>query len=357
MTSRLVITNATAGGAEHEAISAALDVLRADGPVRVEPTEDADALKRVLAAIERHPDADDPVVVVVGGDGSLHALVNALHRSGDLERTWVGLIPLGTGNDFARGVGLSLDSAEAAEQHIAGVPRPIDLLLDEDGRVTINSVHLGIGADAGREAHEWKKRLGRLGYVVGAVKAGFTAPGLHLKISIDGRPLRHRHGIIQVAISNAAFVGGGTELALSCDLRVAAPAAELGLTEVKLGIIPGGGGTQRLSRLIGPGRAKDLILTGRRLNAAEAFSIGLVNRLAPEGHLVDTAYSLAESIVENAPIAVATAKHAIDEGYSLELDEGLALELRQYEKVLATEDRLEGLKAFAEKRKPVYKGR
>ena len=217
MTSRLVITNATAGGAEHEAISAALDVLRADGPVRVEPTEDADALKRVLAAIERHPDADDPVVVVVGGDGSLHALVNALHRSGDLERTWVGLIPLGTGNDFARGVGLSLDSAEAAEQHVRGVPRPIDLLLDEDGRVTINSVHLGIGADAGREAHEWKKRLGRLGYVVGAVKAGFTAPGLHLKISIDGRPLRHRHGIIQVAISNAAFVGGGTELAPDAD--------------------------------------------------------------------------------------------------------------------------------------------
>ncbi len=102
---------------------------------------------------------------------------------------------------------------------------------------------------------------------------------------------------------------------------------------------------------------KDLILTGRRLNAAEAFSIGLVNRLAPEGHLVETAYMLAESIVENAPIAVATAKHAIDEGLSQELDDALALELRHYEKVLATEDRLEGLKAFAEKRKPQYKGR
>ncbi|QRN92778.1 enoyl-CoA hydratase/isomerase family protein [Archangium violaceum] len=160
-----------------------------------------------------------------------------------------------------------------------------------------------------------------------------------------------------IAAVNGAAFGGGTELALSCDLRVAAPAAELGLTEVKLGIIPGGGGTQRLTRLVGPGRAKDLILTGRRVNAAEAFSIGLVNRLAPEGHLLDTAYSMAESIVENAPIAVATAKHAIDEGMSLELDEALALELRQYEKVLATEDRLEGLKAFAEKRKPVYKGR
>lgn len=170
------------------------------------------------------------------------------------------------------------------------------------------------------------------------------------------RSLEKSDCVFIAAINGAAF-GGGTELALTCDLRVAAPAAELGLTEVKLGIIPGGGGTQRLARLVGPGRAKDLILTGRRINAAEAFSIGLVNRLAPEGHLLDTAYSMAESIVENAPIAVATAKHAIDEGLSKELDEALALELRHYEKVLATEDRLEGLKAFAEKRKPVYRGR
>ena len=217
MTSRLVITNATAGGVKHEAISAALDILRADGPVRVEPTDDAAALNRVLAAVERKPGSDDPIVVVVGGDGSLHALVNALHRSGDLDRTWVGLIPLGTGNDFARGVGLSLDSAEAAAQHVAGVPTRIDLLLDEEERVTINTVHLGIGADAGRESSVWKDRLGRLGYVVGAVKAGFTAPGLSLDITVDGKPLRKRKGIIQVAISNAAFVGGGTELAPDAD--------------------------------------------------------------------------------------------------------------------------------------------
>lgn len=160
-----------------------------------------------------------------------------------------------------------------------------------------------------------------------------------------------------IAAVNGAAFGGGTELALACDLRVAAPAAELGLTEVKLGIIPGGGGTQRLTRLVGPGRAKDLILTARRLNAAEAFAMGLVNRLAPEGHLLEVAHTLAESVVENAPIAVATAKHAIDEGTGLELDDALALELRKYEEVLKTEDRLEGLRAFAEKRPPVYKGR
>jgi enoyl-CoA hydratase/carnithine racemase len=160
-----------------------------------------------------------------------------------------------------------------------------------------------------------------------------------------------------VAALNGAAFGGGTELALACDLRVASPAAELGLTEVRLGIIPGGGGTQRLARLIGPGRAKDLILTGRRLNAAEAFSIGLVNRLAPEGRLLDTAFTLAEALAENAPIAVATAKHAIDEGMALPLDDALALELQKYEAVLETEDRLEGLRAFAEKRPPRYRGR
>lgn len=170
------------------------------------------------------------------------------------------------------------------------------------------------------------------------------------------RALEQSDCIFIAAINGVAF-GGGTELALACDLRVAAPAAELGLTEVKIGIIPGGGGTQRLSRLIGPGRAKDLILTGRRLNAAEAFSFGVVNRLAPEGRLVETALALAQAIVENAPIAVSTAKHAIDEGLSLDLDAALKLELEKYERVLATEDRLEGLRAFAEKRPPKFKGR
>lgn len=160
-----------------------------------------------------------------------------------------------------------------------------------------------------------------------------------------------------IAAINGAALGGGTELALACDLRVAAPAAELGLTEVKLGIIPGGGGTQRLSRLLGPGRAKDLILTGRRINAAEAFSIGLVNRLAPQGKLLEAAFALAETVVANAPLAVAAAKHAIDNGLSLDLDEALALELSHYEQTLKTEDRLEGLRAFAEKRSPVFQGK
>ena len=170
------------------------------------------------------------------------------------------------------------------------------------------------------------------------------------------RKLEQSRCVFIAALNGVAF-GGGTELALSCDLRVATAASELGLTEVKLGIIPGGGGTQRLSRLIGPGRAKDLILTGRRVSAAEAFSIGLVNRLAPEGRLLEMALEVAVQIAGNAPLAVAAAKHAIDGGFNLELDEALAIEQKHYETILKTEDRLEGLRAFAEKRPPRFQGR
>jgi len=162
---------------------------------------------------------------------------------------------------------------------------------------------------------------------------------------------------IFIAAINGAALGGGTELSLACDLRVAAPGAELGLTEVKLGIIPGGGGTQRLSRLIGPGHAKELILTGRRVTAAEALALGLVQRIAPEGKLREVARELARMIADNAPIAVSAAKHAIDEGAALQLDQALSLEQAKYELTLGTEDRLEGLRAFAEKRPPKFQGR
>lgn len=162
---------------------------------------------------------------------------------------------------------------------------------------------------------------------------------------------------IFIAALNGAALGGGTELALACDLRVAAPAAELGLTEVRLGIIPGGGGTQRLPRLIGPGRAKELILTGRRVGAAEALGLGLVNRVADPGKLLETAMELAQTIAQNAPIALAAAKRAVADGLALPMSQALLLELEQYERVLKTEDRLEGLRAFAEKRAPVFRGR
>lgn len=159
-----------------------------------------------------------------------------------------------------------------------------------------------------------------------------------------------------IALVNGFAFGGGTELLLACDLRVAAPHAQLGLTEVSLAIIPGAGGTQRLPRLIGKARAKDLILTARRVGAEEAERIGLVNRIAPEGRLLEAGRELAQAIAANGPVAVRAAKEAIDHGSELPLAEGLEVEARCYERTLTTSDRLEALAAFAEKRKPAFTG-
>jgi enoyl-CoA hydratase/carnithine racemase len=157
------------------------------------------------------------------------------------------------------------------------------------------------------------------------------------------------------AINGFAF-GGGVELLLACDLRVAAAHAELGLTETSLAILPGAGGTQRLPRLIGKSRAKDLILTARRIDAVEAERFGLVNRVAPAGKLAESVLELAQQIAANGPVAVRAAKNAIDLGSELPLAQGLEHEARCYERTLGTQDRLEALAAFAERRRPVYRG-
>jgi len=160
-----------------------------------------------------------------------------------------------------------------------------------------------------------------------------------------------------LAAVNGVALGGGAELLLACDLRVASPHAQLGLTETSLAIIPGAGGTQRLPRLIGKARAKDLILTARRIDAAEAERIGLVDRVAPAGRLSETVLELARQIAANGPVAVRAAKRAIDQGSELPLAQGLEVEARCYEETLPTADRLEALAAFAEKRKPRFEGR
>ena len=159
-----------------------------------------------------------------------------------------------------------------------------------------------------------------------------------------------------VAALNGAALGGGLELALACDLRVAADGVQLGLPEVSLGIIPGGGGTQRLARIVGVGRAKDLVLTARRISAAEALAMGLVTQLAPAARVRDEALALAERIARNAPISLRQAKRAIDRGFHLPLEEALELENRMYQDCLGTKDRVEALRAFAEKRPPVFTG-
>jgi len=158
------------------------------------------------------------------------------------------------------------------------------------------------------------------------------------------------------AALNGAALGGGLELSLACDLRVAADSAELGLPEVALGIIPGGGGTQRLPRLVGLSRAKDLVLTARRVPAAEALAMGLVSQVVPGPRLVPEALSLAERVARNAPVALRQAKRALALGLDLPLAEALDLEHRLYEACLLTRDRREALSAFAEKRSPNFTG-
>jgi len=158
------------------------------------------------------------------------------------------------------------------------------------------------------------------------------------------------------AINGFAF-GGGLELALACDIRLAAEEARMGLTETSLAIIPGGGGTQRLPRIVGLAKAKELILTARRITAAEALAIGLVNRVVPGDQLMDACRELAGQIAQNGPIALQQAKFAVNRGMDASLEVGLNIESNAYWHCIPTEDRLEGLKAFKEKRKPSYKGR
>jgi methylglutaconyl-CoA hydratase len=160
-----------------------------------------------------------------------------------------------------------------------------------------------------------------------------------------------------IAAVNGVAFGGGTELALAADLRIAAESAKFGLTETSLAIIPGAGGTQRLPRLIGLAKAKELIFTARRIGAATALQIGLVNDVVADAELLPAAYRLAEEIAQNGPIAVRQAKFAMDQGCEVDLRTGLAIEEKAYEVVIPTRDRLEGLAAFAEKRKPLYEGR
>lgn len=160
-----------------------------------------------------------------------------------------------------------------------------------------------------------------------------------------------------IAALNGVAFGGGLELALICDLRVAAAHVKVGLPETTLGIIPGAGGTQRLGRIVGEARAKEMILLGRRLDAAEALSWGLVNRVVPAGtDLIEDTLAFIEPIANGAPLAQAAALEAIDRSFDVGLELGLELEKVSYDKVLVSADRREALAAFAEKRKPVFKG-
>lgn len=160
-----------------------------------------------------------------------------------------------------------------------------------------------------------------------------------------------------IAAVNGVALGGGTELALASDLRVVSERATMGLTETSLAIIPGAGGTQRLPRIVGKAKAKELIFTAHRVNADEALAIGLANKVVPHPSLLEEAHAMAQAIAANGPVAIRAAKRAIDRGLEMDLASGLVFESTCYELTIPTEDRREGLQAFREKRKPRYKGK
>lgn len=160
-----------------------------------------------------------------------------------------------------------------------------------------------------------------------------------------------------IALMNGFAFGGGLELAIACDFRIAVDSAVMGLTEVKLGIMPGAGGTQRLPRLIGVAAAKELIMLGRRIDAQRASALGLVNEVTTAANLKSCADAWTAELLTAAPRSIELAKAAIERGSDVVIDEGLRIERDCYNVTLMTEDRNEGLAAFAEKRAPNYKGR
>ncbi len=169
--------------------------------------------------------------------------------------------------------------------------------------------------------------------------------------------LLDRSPVPTIAAVNGYALGGGCEVAIACDVRIAAENATFGFPEVTLGIVPGMGGTQRLPRLVGPAFAKELIFTGRRIGAKEAHEIGLVNRVVPQGEALGVARELAAEIAANGPLAVRHAKAATNRAMDVDLVSGLEYEADQFALLFATEDAREGMGAFVEKRKAQFKGR
>lgn len=203
---------------------------------------------------------------------------------------------------------------------------------------------------------------GERAFCAGADIREFLEPPVPTRFREERRRLDFRREMDRcpqpiIAAIRGFALGGGLELALACDIRIAAEDTQLGLTEINLAIIPGGGGTQRLPRLVGRGKALEMILTGMRVPAAEALRIGLVERVVPVAELLPAAQALAKSIAEKAPIALRYAKEAVVAGLELPLADGLRLENDLATLLRTTEDRVEGARAFVEKRKPKWSGK
>jgi diacylglycerol kinase (ATP) len=218
----LVITNADAGTADDESLRTALEILRGQASVEVQATSQPGELDGVLQR------AGSRRIIVAGGDGSLHAVIAALYRRHELDHAVVGLLPMGTGNDFARSLGIPLDPEEAALVIASGEVRPMDLIVDELGEVVVNNVHVGAGAAASRRGAGIKEtlgaigigrvNLGRLGYPIGAVMSALDEPSVHVHVDVDGQVVTDvDRPVLQVSIGNGAHVGGGTPLTPEAD--------------------------------------------------------------------------------------------------------------------------------------------
>jgi diacylglycerol kinase (ATP) len=208
----LLVTNVNAGSADQDRVDRALRVLREAADVQVAHTTNPGELDGVLHR------RGGRQIVVAGGDGSLHAVMAALHRRHELADAVVGLVPVGTGNDFARGLGIPLDPEAAARVVVAGNVRPVDLIVDVLGEVVVNSVHVGVGAQASVNAEPLKPVLGRLGYLLGGLRAAVNPPFLRLRVEADGHLLADfAHPVLMVAIGNGSRVGGGLHLTPGAD--------------------------------------------------------------------------------------------------------------------------------------------
>ena len=218
----LVLGNGQAGTCDDENLAAAVEVLSAEREVEVASTSSPEELAEVLSL------RNDRTVVVAGGDGSLHAVLAALHHNADLGAhgrpgPTLGLLPLGTGNDFARAHELPLDAREAARVVLDGTAVAVDMVTDDAGGVVANSVHLGAGAEAAEVGARWKEKLeqanigkanlGRLGYPIGALATAFAPLGSRLRVEVDGKVVNSgRQRVLMVAVGNGTSVGGGAKL-------------------------------------------------------------------------------------------------------------------------------------------------
>jgi enoyl-CoA hydratase len=243
-------------------------------------------------------------------------------------------------------------------------------ILTIDRQEKLNALDPGVVEEIGQALLELEAEGPRAIIVTGAGERSFVAGAdisamsamdpLEAKrfseIGHAAMALLDRSPVPTIAAVNGYALGGGCEVAIACDIRVAAANATFGFPEVGLGILPGMGGTQRLPRLIGPALAKELIFTGRRIGAEEAREIGLVNRVVPAGEALNAARELAGKIAANGPLAVRHAKAAANRSTDVDLVSGLEYEADQFALLFATEDAREGMGAFVEKRKPEFRG-